>query len=312
MKSILKKISLLQIIRFVLTCIQVFPPCRWLRDIVGDKKQRLVDNLLNEVAQNSGLFDKYVTVDLRSLNPIGNRVWMFWYTGLETAPPIVKKCVSIVSNLSDVDLIVIDKTNLEDYFIFEGNIKKYFEDGKISIQTFSDMLRCQLLSRYGGFWFDATLFVTRDDFILTHQDLSFFSIHHAQNDLLLKQKWNEYFTEGRWSIYCMGAGKNNPLLSFVYSMYIEYYNRFPKCFDYFQTDYIIFYAYRNFEWVKLMIDSVCPSVTCSYFLSKNMFNVFDQGRWDNMISANEFQKLQWKMKGKISKKETFYDHFMNL
>ena len=279
---------------------------------MDDKKQGLVDDILDKVAKESGLYDKFRNRDLSSLKPIGNRVWMFWYTGLDSAPPIVRKCVSIVSKLPEVDLVVIDKTNLEEYFVFEGNIKQYFENGNISIQTFSDILRCQLLSRKGGFWLDATLFVTRQDFILTHRNLTFFTIHHLTNDMLLKKKWNEYFTEGRWSIYGIGAGAGNPLLSFVYEMYVEYFRLYQKDFDYFQTDYTIFYAYTNFEWVRIIIDSVAPSVSCSYFLGKNMMKPFDQKKWDQVISENEFQKLQWKIDGKVANKKNFYDHFIEL
>ena len=312
MDTTVSEIKKLQRIRLILNCLQFFPPCRFFRDLVGDKKQMLADGLLDEVAKESGLYDKFRDMDLSSLKPIGNRVWMFWYTGLDSAPPIVRKCVSIVSKLPEVDLVVIDKTNLEEYFVFEGNIKQYFENGNISIQTFSDILRCQLLSRGGGFWFDATLFVTRQDFILTHKNLTFFTIHHLTNDLLLKKKWNEYFTEGRWSIYGIGAGPDNPLLSFAYEMYVEYYGLYQKDFDYFQTDYTIFYAYTNFEWVRMMIDSVAPSVSCSYFLGKNMMKPFDQKKWDQVISENEFQKLQWKIDGKAANRKTYYDHFVEL
>ena len=312
MDNIVLRIRKFQKIRLILNCLQCFLPCRYFRDIVGNKKQKLVDGLLDKVAKESGLYAKFKDVDLSSLKPIGNRVWMFWYTGLATAPPIVRKCVSIVQNLQDVDLVVIDKTNLEDYFVFEGNIRRYFENGNISIQTFSDILRCQLLSRWGGFWFDATLFVTRRDFIITHKDLSFFTIHHLTNDLLLKRKWNEYFTKGKWSIYGVGASQGSPLFSFVYEMYVEYFESLQKDFDYFQTDYTILYAYTNFEWAKVLIDSVPTSVTCSYFLGQNMQRCFNQEQWDQIIADNEFQKLRWRIEEKARRNITYYDYFMNL
>ena len=312
MDTTISEIKKLQRIRLILNCLQFLPPCRFFRDLVGDKKQMLADSLLDEVAKESGLYDKFRDMDLSSLKPIGNRVWMFWYTGLESAPPIGRKGVSIVSKLPDVDLVVIDKTNLEEYFIFEGNIKQYFENGNISIQTFSDILRCQLLSRWGGFWFDATLFVTRQDFILTHKNLTFFTIHHLTNDSLLKKKWNEYFTEGRWSGYGCGGGKNNPIFSFIYEMFLKYYDQYEVIFDYFQIDYIWLYAYTHFEWAKMMIDSVAPSVSCSYFLGQNMLKPFDPEKWNQIIAENEFQKLRWKIEGKASNRKTYYDHFIGL
>ena len=80
---------------------------------------------------------------------IGNRVWVMWYQGFNSAPPIVKECVKSISAVPDIDLVLLDKNNLEQYFTYEGQIRKLFTEKKISIQTFSDIVRLQLLSRWG-------------------------------------------------------------------------------------------------------------------------------------------------------------------
>lgn len=312
MSTEISEIQRLQKRRLILNCLQFFPLFRVARDVIDNKKQSLVNALLDKLAKESDLYQKYKDYDISSLRAIGTRVWVFWYTGIDTAPPVVKKCISIIQQLDDADLVILDKNNLSDYFVFEGNIKEYFEKGLISIQTFSDILRCQLLSRFGGFWLDSTLFVTREDIIKRHKDEIFFSIRHLENDLLLKKKWNEYFTKGRWSIYCIASGINNPLFSFIYEMYIAYYKYYETSFDYFQTDYIWLYAYAHFEWTKSLVDALVPSVKCSFFLGQHLLKPFDKNKWNQIMEENEFQKLNWRITGKHSGKLLYYDYFMNL
>ena len=308
----IQRIKLLQKRRIILNCFQFFPPCKYIRDTIDNEKQLLVNNLLDKLAHESGLYDRFKNYQVDTLNKIENRIWMFWYTGFDSAPPVVKKCVSIIQNLVGADLVLIDKYNLNKYFESEGRIKEYFEQGLITIQTFADILRCYLLCRYGGFWFDSTLFVTRENFISNHQNMMFFSIKHLKNDLLMKKKWNEYFTKGRWSIYGCGSGKDNPLFSFIYRMYVYYYSKYETCFDYFQTDYIWLYAYENFAWAKEMIDAVEPSVSCSYWLGQHLLKPFNQEKWNKIIAENEFQKLNWRKTPpkKTRRKQTYLEYFL--
>lgn len=267
-----------------------------------DRKWHVINKVLDNIAKESGLYDKYLNADVSDLKPIGNRVWMFWYTGFDTAPPIVKKCADLASRLEEVDLVLIDKNNLEAYFTFEGNIKDLFYKGKITIQTFSDILRCQLLSRYGGFWFDATLFVTNKDFVTNFSKLSFFTIRHLDCN---------FFTKGYWSGYGIGAGMGHPVFSFIYDMFLAYYEVYAKVLDYFQIDYIWMYAYAHFDWVKMVIDSNIPTVSNAYILAEIMEQRFNLQKWEYIIQENLFQKLQWRKKIK-QEEETYYDYFMTL
>lgn len=310
-KCTLKAIRELQNFRNIFCALQVLPGCKYLRNKCDEKKDKYINDLLDELVTNTELHDKYFNYDISNLEKIGNRIWIFWYTGFETAPPIVKKCVSITQSLTEADVILLDKNNLEEYFVFEGRIKELFKEGKISIQAFSDILRCQLLSRHGGFWFDATLFPTRKDIIKEYSVLPYWTIKHSKNDLLLKQKWNEYFTKGLWTIYCCASGKNNPLFSFLYDTYINYFNRYDDIFNYFQIAYIWLYSYENFEWVQRLVNDVKPTVSCSYFLGQNLQKTFNKDRWNEIIKDNYFQKLNWRINDSTKKaSNSYYKYFM--
>ena len=250
-----------------------------------DRKWHVINKVLDNIAKESGLYDKYLNADVSDLKPIGNRVWMFWYTGFDTAPPIVKKCADLASRLEEVDLVLIDKNNLDEYFTFEGNIKDLFYKGKITIQTFSDILRCQLLSRYGGFWFDATLFCSQTDFIPRHKGLTYFSC---------KQSVCSHFTQGLWSTWCCASGKVNPLFSFIYEMFIQYFDIYDTKCDYLQIDYQWKYAYENFKWAKELINNLEYSDVNSRFIADNYSTIFQRERWESIKKANLIFKLNRK------------------
>lgn len=268
-----------------------------------DRKWHVINKVLDNIAKESGLYDKYLNADVSDLKPIGNRVWMFWYTGFDTAPPIVKKCAELASRLEEVDLVLIDKNNLEEYFTFEGNIKDLFYKEKISLPHFADILRCQLLSRYGGFWFDATLFCTQTDFIPRHKDLNYFSC---------KQSVCSHFTQGLWSTWCCASGKDNPLFAFLYEMFILYFNRYDTILDYIQFDYTWMYAYVKFEWVAEMIDDLRYTSTNATVLIDNFGKMYNQLFFEHIMKTNLFLKLNWKKIPVPINENTLLDRFMHL
>lgn len=315
MTSTINQIKRLKKLRLFFNSLRYIPVFPVIRDYCDNKILSLAHTVLDDIAIKSGIQKKYSNVDITNLPQIGTTVWMFWYTGFNTAPPLVQKCAEIATKLFESNVILIDKNNLEKYFVFEGNIRELFEKGKISIQTFSDILRCQLLSKYGGFWVDATVFIPHQDFILKNKDRSFFSIKHSSNDILFKQKWNEFFNKGLWSTYCNGACIQNPIFAFIYDMFVSYYNSYDEIFDYFEIDYIWLYCYETFEWARKLINEVPYTVNRVFYFHKHLLKKFNQKEWDDTIQNNLIQKLGWRAVSgnKLKKKrnyETYYDHFL--
>ena len=103
----------------------------------------------------------------------------------------------------------------------------------------------------------------------------------------------------------------HPVFSFIYDMFLAYYEVYAKVLDYFQIDYIWMYAYAHFDWVKMVIDSNIPTVSNAYILAEIMEQRFNLQKWEYIIQENLFQKLQWRKKIK-QEEETYYDYFMTL
>lgn len=90
-----------------------------------------------------------------------NIIWVFWWQGIDSAPFIVQKCVESIKKYSgDKRVVIIDKNNISKYYNIPKFIKQKMDSGVISLTHFSDILRFNLLRKYGGFWIDSTIFFT--------------------------------------------------------------------------------------------------------------------------------------------------------
>lgn len=79
-----------------------------------------------------------------------------WSQGLERAPLVVKECYASWRALNPGwQIIFLDDTNLADYVDVEAVIHPKSD---VKIQARSDIIRVNLLARYGGVWADATCF----------------------------------------------------------------------------------------------------------------------------------------------------------
>lgn len=93
-----------------------------------------------------------------------NRIWICWFQGLENAPELVKKCYqSVLENNKEKEIILITNDNIHRYVQFPKYILEKWKKGQITNTHMTDLLRLELLTRYGGMWLDATVFCSSSD-----------------------------------------------------------------------------------------------------------------------------------------------------
>lgn len=109
-------------------------------------------------------------------------IWVLWWQGLENAPVIVQRCVeSIQKNAGKHPFHLLSKDNLSQYIQLSDFIKQKVDSGAITLTHLSDIIRMALLAKYGGFWIDSTVYVTKP---IMGYDLPFYSIR--QHDSLIR------------------------------------------------------------------------------------------------------------------------------
>lgn len=89
------------------------------------------------------------------------RMFSLWFQGEERAPDIVKACLKSIRDVYGDRFIVLDDRTMRDYIDLPDYIMEKWEKKEIGPANFSDIVRIDLLTRYGGCWFDATDFLLR-------------------------------------------------------------------------------------------------------------------------------------------------------
>ena len=114
-----------------------------------------------------------------SENTIPKIIWIMWSQGISNAPFPVQKCIdSWRTENPDWEIIFLDNSNLSDYVALDLPAEKL---SKMDLTKQSDLIRLQLLIKYGGVWADATTFCTKplESWIHEYTDSGFFAFSNA-------------------------------------------------------------------------------------------------------------------------------------
>ena len=117
---------------------------------VGIKLRLKYQPLLDEIHYEKGNDGVY-----------SRKIWVCWMQGMEAAPELVKVCyASLHRYLKDRENILLTNENVHKYVTLPEDIERKRRDGKIPMAHYTDMLRLELLIKYGGTWIDATVLCT--------------------------------------------------------------------------------------------------------------------------------------------------------
>lgn len=262
------------------------------------------------------LVDKYKKYGYEKLDPINREVansnktpiWICWWQGEENMPDIVKKCVCSIRNAfpgDETSIYIIDINNCREYVEFSDSIWKKFQEGRITYTHLSDILRAQLLCRYGGIWVDATCLILDNRFIDTLLKYPFFTRKQggALNELDI--------VSGRWASYFLKGPANYKLFRFLVEAFELYWDKYDKLINYFIIDYITAIAYDNFDDVRAVMDAVPQNNAASEVLVNWCNNAYDERKMRVLLYDSWLFKMTYKMefvKKTTDGKDTFYKY----
>ena len=263
MVSKLKKILKQLIPQFVI---------RRIRYVYIIKKQRkcqaelvwLVDSVSNKLLS-----------EIKPLKKIENQkiVWQYWAQGIDSSsmPDLVKVCLkSVEKHTSGYTLIRLSDENLNEYLDFPDWLKD-----KMSVMSkahFSDLLRCVILSLYGGVWLDAAIFmsgdipkyIVKDDFFMYRRD------ELEKNKLFWESTFAYYFGYSpdflvKSLIGIMYAKKGNNVVSDFATMLLTFWEKYDCSPDYFFFQILIEeYFKRNPESLPRIVNDTIPHLLRQY------------------------------------------------
>lgn len=228
-----------------------------------------------------------------------NKVWICWFQGMEQAPELVRKCYqSVKDNLPDRDVILITSENMQKYVHFPDFLLKKWESGQITHTHMTDLLRLELLIKYGGLWLDATVFCTGKDIpeYMTDSDLFFFQCLKPGRD------GHSHIT----SSWLISAKTNNKILSATRELCYEYWKKNNSLIDYFLLHDFIAMVLEFYpkDWLNIVPrDNAAPHI-----LYLRLFEQYDENIWQSIQAQTPFHKLSYKFQqGQEKIPGTYYD-----
>ena len=167
-------------------------------------------------------------------NRYPDKIWTMWIQGYDNAPPIIKACINSIKKYSEGrDVIVLDKSNINNFVDIPDFIEFKYNNGTIGHAHYSDYIRTCLLYHYGGTWMDATIFCTDNfDELLEEPFLI------LQNPIT-----------GGISNFFIHSNPQNIFMHYMLNFLTQYWKKEKKAFDY-------------FFWHKTFIELVNTDETC--------------------------------------------------
>lgn len=238
-------------------------------------------------------------------------VWICWWQGESNMSELVKCCIeSLKKNLplEKVVLRMITLQNCMEYVTFTERIIQSFNEGKISMTHMSDILRAELLYRYGGMWIDVTYYVANKipESIFEKKELYTLKFKNVM--------WKADIAKGRWSRSFLYVGQlYYKLFQFLTESFWYYWEVEDECLNYDFFDYVFAIAVEEFQEIKVELDKCPYSTTDVYELQKYIDKKCTPERMKKLKTESVFYKLNRRMdyyKENIVGQQTVYGYLI--
>lgn len=244
------------------------------------------------------IIDEYEVGDRE--NETSDYVWICWFQGEKNAPKLVQKCIeSAKKNLPNKKIIILSDENLKEYIEFPSYIEKKYKKGVICPAHYSDLIRLELLKKYGGLWIDATVLVTQEP------PANFFEQNlFVYKNITTDNKSDISVKASSWLIY---ANKNNPIVELTGKLMQEYWKKKNIAISYNLIHLFFSMAAKkcSSEWEQVKSMSNIPPHILQFELEKK----YTEERWNEITKMSPFHKLNFRIK--TDEKDTFYDFIIN-
>lgn len=215
-------------------------------------------------------------------------IWVCWWSGEETAPALVKKCIkSIRKNAGSHPVNLITRENYPQYLNIPDFMLENVEKKTMGFAHLADYIRVKLLAQHGGLWLDATMFCSAPvpDNCFSE---SFFTCKGPVRP-------SGYLSDYRWVTFCLGGWKGNVVFRYLSDAFACYWEKNGYAIDYLFFDHIIMLAYENIPAIRELIDQVPDNNVHRDDLQAAMNAALPAGEFDNVLHPDTvLYKLSWR------------------
>lgn len=222
------------------------------------------------------------------------KIFWCWFQGEEKAPEISKACLnSIMKYCKNHEIIIINEKNIIKYAHFPPFILNKFKNKMFSKTHFSDLLRLELLIKYGGTWIDSTVLITDYDNNFFNKDLFFFQMSHSK-----------LFAGSSWFL---SAEKESPILKTTRDLLYEFWRKNSHLFHYYLFHYFFKISCDKYieDYKNIPFFSNAPV----HFLQFELYKPYNLLKYKQILSLSSIHKLTRKHKPNITE-GLVYQHIL--
>ena len=230
-------------------------------------------------------------------------IWLCWLQGMENAPELVKQCyASLRRNIPDKDIVLLDESNIFEYVTMPEYIVEKWKKGIIGPAHFTDLVRLELLTTYGGYWIDATVFCTDGSMLqmIDEYPLFMYSFYYFGFN-------PEIMETNNWFIY---GTTNNNILCLTKELLYCYWKDMDRAVNYFIFHLFMTIAceYYEEEYREMpIVSQVEPHILATYIGEK-----YDEKKFNLLKSRTGFHKLSTRFSSEeTGKKGSFYEYLIS-
>lgn len=245
--------------------------------------------------------------DEHTLTNEEKNIFVFWWDGFNVAPKLVKKCLQQLHKFygDEFNIIEIDQFNFKNYTDIPNPIVSRLKKGSLSIQTFSDVLRFNLLKNNGGYWVDSTIFFTQKFELLDKLEKERFATISFSSSASF---FNYKNTACSWSGFFIGAKKGNALIKTLDYVMCEYLIKYTKRNPYFLIDMIFMLSKIHHIDNDVLYDTFKTEEDMFYLMNHLEAPADDQA----IFKVNSIpQKMSWMLNVKKIESGTLLDYFLH-
>ena len=280
--------------------------------VTAVKERLLFPNISNPNVRNSAFseycykkikreFKKILYREDYSISEKSNYVWICWFQGIEKAPDLVKCCYqSVKKYMNDKKIVLITEQNYKDYIELPDYIEKKFRKKLISYAHFSDLIRLELLTKYGGIWIDSTILLTGKPTLL-YDDLPLF----VYKNISLYRKKGLSVVASSWLIK---AEKGEPITNLTKEILFQYWKKHNRLISYnlIHLAFTIATEVYSDEWNEVPSYSNIPP----HILQFELLYRYNKKRFDQIKKMSNIHKLNHRIK--TSDKNSNYWYILNM
>ena len=203
-------------------------------------------------------------------------IFWCWLQGIEKAPKLyLSNLNSLIINCKDFNIITINESNMLNYVKFPSYIIEKYKKRYMTRTHFSDLLRLELLIKYGGTWIDASVLITKYTKEYFNKDLFFF-----------QQKKNYGYVGSSWFIT---SEKGSPILRTTRDLLYEYWRINFKLCNYFALHFFFKMSCEIYPQDLKNIQYI--SNRPSHYLQTKLRKKFSQEEYNKIINNITVHKL---------------------